>query len=128
MEKGGLRGKWQRLSYKLHTYWYYRGLIDELRTRENLLAYFRHEPVVHEIKNIEIDLEKGMEAAETLIDKERPHTLTIRSGIHEIATISYKPGAERLKGAHLRRILATAASKPLMNTLALKALEGKSSS
>jgi glycosyltransferase involved in cell wall biosynthesis len=125
MESGGIRGKWQRLSFKLHTYWYYRGLMDELHTRENLLAYFRHEPATQGIRNLEIDLEKGIEAAESLIDKERPHTVTIRLGTHAISSIPYKPGAERLKGAHLRRILATTASKPLLNTLALKVLEGK---
>ncbi|MGB8191031.1 MAG: glycosyltransferase family 2 protein [Chitinophagaceae bacterium] len=125
MERWGLRGKWSRASYRLLTYWYYRGLMDELKTQESLLRYFSHEPDESGIKKTDINLENGLKAAEAILDEERPHAATIFYGHEKIGTIPFKPGTERLKGVHLRRILATTFSKSLMKTLALKKLSQK---
>lgn len=125
LEKWRLRSRWYRTSYLLHTYWYYRGLLDELHTQENLIAYFNHTPSAPNIKEADIDLNNGLEAAEDLLDLERPHAATIRFGEEQVCYISYKQGMERLRGTHLRRILATTIPENMIKTLALNTLTSK---
>jgi glycosyltransferase involved in cell wall biosynthesis len=123
MERWNMRARWHRLSYVLHTYWYYRGLLDELRTKEGLIQYFYHDPPKVAIKEMELDLDGGLKAAEELIDQERPHAITLSLGPEKIGT-PYKPGMERLKGVHLRRLLASIVPESVTNALALRAFPG----
>ncbi|HYF29570.1 MAG TPA: glycosyltransferase family 2 protein [Chitinophagaceae bacterium] len=124
-ERLSMRWRWHRLSYRLHTYWYYRGLMDALGSRDNLVRYFSHEPFIREIKKLDIDLEKGLAAAENLLDDERPEAITIWLGPEKIADLPYEPGMERLKGAHLRAILATTVSEPMTTALVMQTLKTK---
>lgn len=124
LEKLNFRGKWERLSYKLHSYWYYRGLLDELVTKNELNGYCTYVPSTPAaLKEIDIDLEDGLEKAEALLDKERPHMAHVKFGGEMIGFTPLKPGAENLKGKHLRRILARKLSRSLMKTLALKEMK-----
>ena len=99
--------------------------MDELLTQENLIKYFNHEPPLMHRRTIDIDLANGLPAAENLLDRERPHAATVWLGTQQICFISYKPGLDRLKGAHLRRILATAIPESMLKTLALQTLTRK---
>ena len=64
-----------------------------------------------------------LEKAEALLDKERPHMAHVKFGGEMIGFTPLKPGAENLKGKHLRRILARKLSRSLMKTLALKEMK-----
>ncbi|HEX6180245.1 MAG TPA: glycosyltransferase [Chitinophagaceae bacterium] len=122
MERWKMRERWHRLSYQLHTYWYYKGLLDELHTKQGLLQYFYYTPPVNATKELNIDLDKGIEAAEELLDRERPHVTHVWLRDQKIGTIPYKKGVEPLKGVHLRRLLATSVPKSMSTAMALHAL------
>ena len=122
MERWGMRKRWERLSYLLHTYWYYKGLLDELHTKQGLLQYFYHTPLVNPTKELNIDLDKGLTAAEALLDRERPHVTHLWLGNQKIGTVPYKKGIEPLKGVHLRRLLASSIPKSMTTAMALDAV------
>jgi glycosyltransferase involved in cell wall biosynthesis len=125
MEKIKMRYSWEKLSYKLHTYWYYRGLLDELGTKENLRTYLNHYPVDGNVVPLEIDLQMGICAAEKMLDDIRPVSLRIRMNNQVIGEIPFKGGAEPIKGVHLRRMLAKQLPGPLIKALSLEELKLK---
>jgi hypothetical protein len=59
-----------------------------------------------------------LEAAERRLDQERPDGAQIRLGPRTVGRIPPQPGAERLRGVHLRHILATDLAWPLLVALA----------
>jgi len=120
-----IRGKWNRLSYLLHTYWYYRGLVQELPLKKDLLDYLHYAPLIENVQEMEIDLEQGLNAAAQKLDDLRPGALCITFAKQVIGFVEPKPGWERLRGAHLRHILSTQFSKPLIKTMALHKLQSK---
>lgn len=105
MEKFGMHYRWRKLSYKLLTYWYYRGLMHELQTKEHLIRYFEHEPRLPSFHHMDINLKEGLSTVEDILDRYRPHAITIWQGSKKIGGVPYIPGTERLRGSHLRRIL-----------------------
>jgi glycosyltransferase involved in cell wall biosynthesis len=122
MEKFNMHYSWRKLSYKLLTYWYYRGLLRELQTKENLISYFEHEPRIPGFHHIDINLKEGLSTIEAIVDRYRPHSITIWNGSKRIGTVPYTPGAERLRGSHLRRILQEDFHEQLISSLALDML------
>jgi hypothetical protein len=116
-----LRREWETLNYKLHLYWYLRGLLDELHSRKNLNNYLQYKPVNPE-PIIEINLKNGLEAAEMQLDELRPCSVHFKFGDQMIGTVLPKPGWERLRGAHLRNVLASELSLPLLKSMALHEL------
>lgn len=124
LENLKLRKQWKTINYKLHIYWYLRGLLDELHSRKKLIEYLQYKPVNDiDEDRIEIDLKNGIEAAEEQLDKLRPCCqVRLKFGDQLIGSIPSKPGTERLRGIHLRRLLATDFSKPLSKILALEKL------
>lgn len=119
LEKLKLRKEWKRINYKLHLYWYTKGILDELHNRKNLNAYLNFKPTGKE-ENVEfeIDLKQGLQQAEQLLDDVRPSGIRIKFGYQQIGNVPPKPGFEKLSGKHLRKILATDLSFPLMKSLA----------
>jgi len=116
-----LHGRWRRLLYNLLDYWYWRGVAEEFGTR-HALADFLQNSLNHSSGDgpeIEIDLRDGLAAAEQRLDVERPAALHIRYGPQPVGHIAPRPGTERLRGAHLRRILATDLARPMLKALAL---------
>jgi glycosyltransferase involved in cell wall biosynthesis len=117
------RNKWNYLNNKLHSYWYGSGVLKELHTRKNLKDYLRFQPenrINHEC--LTINLKNGLAAAEKILDENRPATIKIILDNHQIGSIAYKPGFERLRGVHLRPILATELESALMKTVAFDKL------
>lgn len=126
LEKLRLRSEWERLNYKLHVYWYTRGLLGELHSGKNLEGYLRYVPIQDaQNEELEINLKKGIAAAEQLLDEIRPASVCILYGKQFVGVVPYKPGAERLCGKHLRQLLATGLSAALLQALALEQLQKK---
>ena len=65
-----------------------------------------------------VDLAPGLERAERVIDESRPHALRVMFGEHLVGELEDEPGAERLRGVHLRPILL----KNMAPSLAIAAL------
>lgn len=107
LEKLQFRGKWKTLYHKLHWYWYTRGVLEELHKKQDLSAYFKYASKFKTPDEaLEIDIKAGLTAVVQLLDQLRPDSILLRYGTQMIGTIPSKPGAERLKGNHLRYIIA----------------------
>ena len=122
LEKIRLRIHWGRLFGAVLTYWYWRGAASELGTIQKLKDLISKSTVRFQ-KNgpkAEIDLSEGLEAAEQRLDEERPLAARVRFGQRPIGNIYPQPGAEALRGIHLRYILANSLSLPLLQALALE--------
>jgi glycosyltransferase involved in cell wall biosynthesis len=122
-----LRGRWSRLLYELLDYWYWRGAAEELSTQRALADFLRGGPARadEDAHEIELDLREGLEKAERRLDEERPAGACIRYGQWPVGRIPPQPGAERLRGVHLRPILATDLAWPLLRAMALEGVTGK---
>lgn len=123
LESLRLRSQWSKINHKLHVYWYLRGLLDELHTRKKLNEYLQHDAGNGKEEELEIDLKNGLAAAEEKLDKMRPASVRLMLGKQLIGSIPSKPGTERLRGVHLRAILANELSKPFLKAMALEKLE-----
>jgi hypothetical protein len=66
----------------------------------------------------DIDLADGLSHAERWIDARRPRSLLVRCGAHVVGFLPDEPGAEPLRGLHLRRRLATELAPALLRALA----------
>jgi glycosyltransferase involved in cell wall biosynthesis len=121
LEQMRLSGRWRRLLYALLDYWYWRGVAGELGSRRALADFVQStlDAADNEDREIELDLQAGLEAAEQRLDVERPASACIRYGQQPVGRIVPQPGAERLRGYHLRPILANELSRPLLKALAL---------
>jgi len=102
-------------------YWYWRGVAKEIGSEKSLADFLRKVPDDGiDDSEIEIDLRDGLEAAEWRLSEERPASARIRYGRQAVGRIPRRPDAERLRGAHLRAILATTMAWPLLNALTLE--------
>jgi glycosyltransferase involved in cell wall biosynthesis len=125
LEKARARAQWQRLCSSLRAYWYWRGVAEELRTPRALERFLREAAPAGDAVQIEIDLLEGLPEAERRLDEERPEGVCLRYGPHLIGTIPPQPGAERLRGAHLRPALAESLAWPLLTAIAVERSVGK---
>jgi len=127
-----LHGRWRRLLNELLDYWYWRGVAEGLGKQRTSTATRRLADLLHQSTlqgseepcEIELDLREGLETAEQRLDAARPASAAIRYGQHVVGHIALQPGAERLRSAHLRPILATDLAWPLLKALALEAVSG----
>lgn len=121
-----MRKLWGRLRGGLYTYWYWRGVAEKLGTRSAVRIFLQSSPdhPHEEGCDIEIDLYKGLEAAEGRLDRERPASIRILFGQHFVGCIPPQPGAELLRGAHLRPILSTRMAQPMLIALAMEGVLG----
>jgi GT2 family glycosyltransferase len=124
LEWGRIRGFWQRLYQGLLTYWYWRGVAGELGKPLALGSSLQPSPGIPEtqICRTEIDLSEGLKAAKQKIDHERPTSVYIRFKQHFIGYIPPQPGAEPLRGAHLRSILLTNMLQPMLVAMAMEGI------
>ncbi len=122
LEAMRLRREWNTLNYNLHNYWYLRGLLTALGSRKKLNEYLHYRSGKTQTDEIEIDLKDGLKAAEEKLNRYRPAGVRLVFGKQPIGNIPANPGAERLKGVHLRSILAADFSAPLTKAIALEKL------
>lgn len=122
LERVALRGYWRMLFRALRGYWYWRGVAEKLGTRRALAGFLQGGPARTDEsgREIEIDLREGLEAAEQRLNEERPAGVRIRYGKQAVGRIAPQLGAERLRGDHLRPVLATHLARPLLHALALE--------
>lgn len=127
LDRVRMRYRWRRLLDQLLGYWYWRGIADAVGSPQELARLLESAPIeedgVHD--EIEIDLRNGVAAAEELLDARRPEGARLRYGPHLIGRILPQPGAERLRGPHLRPILGTHLAKPLLKTFAQEGVIGQ---
>jgi glycosyltransferase involved in cell wall biosynthesis len=122
LEMVRFRGYWRWILNMLLDYFYWLGVAEELHTEQSVTDFLQ-ECLVHENESApeaEIDLCKGLEAAERLLDAKRPAGAQIRYGQQWVGRIPSQSGAERLRGTHLRPILANQLARPLFKALALE--------
>jgi glycosyltransferase involved in cell wall biosynthesis len=125
-----MRGTWRWLNGKLRGYWYFRGVVDELKTRSGISSFMQEGPARADLGGyeIEIDLQQGLEAAEQRIDLERPAGIYLYYGKLTIGHVPPQVGAEPLRGVHLRTILALHLAEPLARAMAVNGLPRSSES
>jgi len=105
-EKFNLQTHWLKMNYRLHQYWYLRGLVQGAGSTKQLRQFIKNEqPVLSEDQKLNIDLHQGLKKAEEQINELRPLVLDVSYGTKHIGTIHHEAGAEPIKGYHLRKIL-----------------------
>ncbi|MEG4171059.1 MULTISPECIES: glycosyltransferase [unclassified Microcoleus] len=124
LESLRMRGTWRWLWEKLRGYWYLRGVIDELKSRSAISSFIQGGPASGDLggHEINIDLQQGWEAAESLLDAERPTGVYLYYGQLTVGHIVPQAGAEPLRGAHLRSILALDFAQPLAGAIAVNSM------
>lgn len=132
LDRWKLRGYWRSLHGALLAQSYWRGVAAEVGSEEDLRALVAsgHDGWVRwsgGTRHLTIDLDAGLDAAERLLDAQRPHALTIHLGEFPVGEVQLLPIAECLHGGHLRRILATDLARPLAVARALRSAQHSAS-
>ena len=124
LESLGMRGTWRWLRAKLRGYWYLRGVIDELKSRSAISSFMQGGPARADLggHEINIDLQQGWEAAENLLDAERPTGVYLYYDQLRVGHIFPQAGMEPLRGAHLRSILAFHFAEPLARAIGVNGM------
>lgn len=119
-----LRGAWRTLNGTTRRYWYWRGVADELRGRAELSRFraYHGRGAAGARSEPEIDLAAGLAEAERRLDAERPAAARFRLGNAVIGRVAPVPGAEPLRGAHLRPLLDQRFGLSLLNAAAVEAV------
>lgn len=101
-----LRTRWKRVLDGILGYWYWRGVASVAGTRA---AFEALRPAIreHGVPDLTIDLAEGWKAAEDRLDALRPRSVRLVIGSCLVGDIQDVPGAEPLRGVHLRPLLAT---------------------
>lgn len=126
LELLGLRARWGYEYNRLRLYWYWRGVADHTGGRPamadviwEVLGY--KQPAVAPYT---VDVGGGLAAAEARLDADRPASARVcysRGGrCHDLGLIPAVPGAEPLRGPHLRRYLLEKAAPKLLRAMALE--------
>ncbi|TDH20817.1 glycosyltransferase [Segetibacter sp. 3557_3] len=120
LEQLKLRSLWQKLSNKVHQYWYLRGAADALKSRTALDELISASSTA-DIKSeaLKINLKLGLPEAERILDFERPSAMQLFYGDQFIGEVKAIAGAEDLRGKHLRPIIAAKFLKEMSEALAL---------
>jgi GT2 family glycosyltransferase len=111
LESAWLYGFWQQTLHHLQDYWYWRGVAGEVgspRLIQQLVASFdKLDEEDPEPPELIIDLAQGLKTGEKLLDTHRPASVALAIESQLVGEISPDPGMERLRGAHLRAMMAT---------------------
>jgi glycosyltransferase involved in cell wall biosynthesis len=120
------RRAWRRTRARLTHYAYWRGVASAVGSRTALEEIRRigRGAAVTGAREVEIDLREGLVAAEGRLDAERPDGARLRFGDLRVGDIPPQPGAEPLRGVHLRPALATRLADPMIAALDASAAAG----
>jgi hypothetical protein len=105
-----VRSLWRKLFIGLRHYWYLRGAAEELGSRKNLIRFFQGSPtnLDRSESEIGIDIANGWDEAEKQLDQKNPTGVRLTYRGRPIGHIPSQPGAEPLRGRHLRpRLVGT---------------------
>jgi hypothetical protein len=114
-----MRGRWRVALDLLLTYWYWRGVAAVLPTDRQLTSFLPPEPSPS--ADLFLDLAEGLARAEERLDAIRPASAALFYRGMPVAVIPAVPGVERLRGEHLRPLLATPYYRWALGEAALKA-------
>jgi len=126
LERRRLRRPWRVLYGHLRDYWYWRGVADEVGSRAALAALLQGPAPADAGREIDVDLGAGLEAAEQRLDRERPAGVRLHVAGQPVGHLPAEPGAEPLRGVHLRSALATTLADRFLRVLAVQAATGAS--
>lgn len=117
-----MRGYWQMLQKWVFGYWYLRGVADAVKKPSALMSFLQSMSIKDKQSEIEIelDLQKGLATAEQELNISRPTSVRLYYGQQPVGYIPCTAGCERLRGAHLKPILATSLAYPFLQALALE--------
>jgi len=116
LERLRLRSRWRRLLDDLLTYWYWRGMAQELPTASAAAEFI--DGAVAPVSELDLDLRGGMAEAQGILDETRPAAVRLRFGTQGIAHLLPVPGAEPWRGEHLVLILGMHLTRPLLRAMA----------
>jgi glycosyltransferase involved in cell wall biosynthesis len=104
-ERVKLRFRWRQTLELLLGYHYWRGIRSVLPDRRDVSALINGcpEPAADPLV---LDLSGGVDAAATRLDQRRPSSMVLMFGDEFVGKVPASVGAERLRGEHLRRLLA----------------------
>jgi len=100
-----MRDKWRVTLERAMDYWYWRGVQEQAGSRAAVEALRPDGESDETGPPLEIDLARGLTQAEARLDQERPVSLRVRLGSALVGTLPFVPGAEPLRGVHLRPLL-----------------------
>jgi glycosyltransferase involved in cell wall biosynthesis len=118
LERGRFRRRFRKLYGLLRGYWYWRGVAEEAGSLEAFEALLRL-PAPREGRVVDLDLARGLKRAEELLDARRPAGARLQVGPWWVGYLPPIPGAEPLRGRHLRPALAGPLASPYLRALAL---------
>ena len=118
LEGGRFRRRFRRLYGLLRGYWYWRGVAEEAGSREEFEALL-HLPAPREGRVLDLDLVRGLARAEAMLDALRPAGARLQVGPWWVGYLPPVPGAEPLRGRHLRPALAGPLAVTYLQALAL---------
>ena len=118
-----LRNRWQKLNYRLHRYWYLRGMIQELDSHKQFDLYMYDDQTGENCETtLEIDLRDGIDQAKRRVEEVKPHCIKLKYDNLSIGQLNNKTGAEKLRGVHLIPMLAKEVPFTLAGTVAMQQL------
>lgn len=100
-----MRDKWRVALERAMDYWYWRGVAEQAGSRAAVDALGRSGASGEPDRLLEIDLVDGLVPAESRLDTKRPAGMSVRLGGRLVGTLPPIPGAEPLRGVHLRPLL-----------------------
>jgi glycosyltransferase involved in cell wall biosynthesis len=121
LERAGLRKAWHGLKRLLENYVYLRAVADQLGDSQSVLNFCRSLGSHRSLGGVrlELDLSTGLADAERKLDLVQPAGARVRYQSRLIGVIHCQPGAEPLRGLHLRAALTRDMAAPLLEALAL---------
>lgn len=100
----GMRDKWRAALERAMDFAYWRGVTYEAGGAEAVRA-IRAQVDPPPLPPLTVDLQGGLEEAEALVDRARPASVRIVVGPYVVGDLAEQPGAEPLRGIHLRPLL-----------------------
>ncbi|MCB0208447.1 MAG: glycosyltransferase family 2 protein [Anaerolineae bacterium] len=121
---------WDKFYSFLHWYWYWWGVIEQLKNWRNVAAFVRNSKtsLSKDELIVEVNLAEGLEKAMQFLDEKRPAGVKIWYGKHLVGFIHPQPGFELLKGSHFYSIMTTTLAVPFLEALALEGIIDPSNS
>lgn len=119
------RSVWNRISLKLHEYWYLRGFMEMVDNKEELNRYLKPAITKQVFRpELTLNLKDGIPQAAASIDQLRPSSVLLYYGSHLVGHLPPKAGFEKLRGPHLIRKLSTALAWDLFVAIAVDGQAG----
>ena len=113
-----LRSRWARTLNDLLTLAYWQGVAGTVRGVEELEQLRRDgTPPAPDVPLFEVELRSGLADVLRRVDEQRPEGVTVRFAGELVGTIAPAPGAEPLRGEHLRASLARELAVALVSAM-----------